>query len=420
MDKFVINGGTPLSGKVAVQSAKNSVLPIMAAAVLCRDDVVINNCPRLADIIAMKDIIVSLGGRCEFDGDKLIMNCADVQPNTIDRELSGKIRSSIFVLGAIISRFRRARVSYPGGCEIGLRPIDIHLKGLARLGVKINGDDGSINCDGSEMNSGTVVLDFPSVGATENILLASVFLSGTTIIENVAREPEIVDLANFINALGGKVSGAGSSVITVTGVRELHGCEYTPIPDRIYAGTLMCAAAFTRGDVFLYGARASDMSAVIEKLCETGAKVDIEEGGIRIQSTRRLQALNKIETLVYPGFPTDMQAQFCAMLIGARGTSMIVENLFENRYRYTTELIKLGAKIDVKDRVAIVRGVNKLSPNVLLARDLRGGAALTVAALGISGVSEVEFVEHIDRGYYNLEDTYRSLGADVRRETVSE
>lgn len=420
MEKFVINGGSALSGKVTVQSAKNAVLPIMAATILCEEDVLIKLCPRLTDIDAMTEIIVSLGGKCEFVGDGLLINCAGVQPHAIDRELSGKIRSSIFVLGAIISRFKRASVSYPGGCEIGLRPIDLHLKGLQKLNVKIGDDDGSISCDGGDMTSGRVVLDFPSVGATENIMLAGVYLDGTTVIENAAREPEIVDLANFVNAMGGRVSGAGSSVITVTGVRKLHGCTYTPIPDRIYAGTIMTAVAFSRGDLFLSGACADDMSSVIEKLCEAGVKVDTEPSGVRVRSSERPRAVNKIETLVHPGFPTDMQAQFCAALIGARGTSVIVENLFENRFRYTSELIKLGAKIDVKDRVAVVRGTVRLHPSMMRARDLRGGAALTVAALGISGTSEIEYVEHIDRGYYRLEDTYRLLGADIKRVSISD
>ncbi|MDE7464075.1 MAG: UDP-N-acetylglucosamine 1-carboxyvinyltransferase [Clostridiales bacterium] len=413
--KFIIDGGKPLTGEIEVQTAKNAALPIIAASILTDEPVVIEKCPHLKDIEAMLDIMRHLGGEVEFEDDKLTICCRDVALNVINSDLTGKLRSSIFILGSILSRCRRAYISHPGGCEIGLRPIDLHISGLKALAVKIADDRGVICCDGTEMRAGVVNLDFASVGATENLMMAGALLDGETVIVNAAREPEIVDLAQFINAMGGKVSGAGGSVIRVIGVKKLHGCTYKPMPDRICAGTFLAAAAATGGSITVNGIIPEHVFGITERLKQTGAKIGVHRNSIRITASERPRPIHKLETNVYPAFPTDMQPQLCAVLAKARGSSVIVENLFENRFGYTSELSKMGAAITVKDRVAVIHGVPKLSGATLRASDLRGGAALVVAALCAEGRSTVYGVEHIDRGYEYIERTFTSLGASIRR-----
>ena len=415
MDKFIVDGGMPLGGEIEVQTAKNAALPIIAACILTEEPVVIENCPRLRDIDAMLDIMRHLGCSAEFLGNDLHVCCRDIALNVINSDLTGKLRSSIFILGSILSRCRRAYISHPGGCEIGLRPIDLHISGLKSLSVGIADEYGVICCDGSNMRGGVINLDFASVGATENLMMAGALLDGDTVIVNAAREPEIVDLAGFINAMGGKVVGAGESVIRVTGVKKLHGCTYRPIPDRICAATFFTAVAAAGGDVTVNNVVPEHVFGITERLKKMGAKLYIGKNKIRVSATDRPRPLHKLETNVYPAFPTDAQPQFCAALARATGSSIIVENLFENRFGYTAELAKMGATITVKDRVAVVRGVPALHGAVLGALDLRGGAALVIAALSAEGRSVINGVEHIDRGYECLECTLASLGAHIRR-----
>jgi len=415
MQKLIIDGGVRLEGELDVQTAKNATLPIIAACILTDEPVVIENCPRLKDIDAMLDIMRHLGCRAEFKGGDLWICCDDIALNVINSDLTGKLRSSIFILGSILSRCRRAYISHPGGCEIGLRPIDLHINGLKGLAVEIVDDCGVICCDGSKMRSGVINLDFASVGATENLMMAGALLDGDTVIVNAAREPEIVDLAQFINAMGGRVSGAGGSVIRVTGVKKLHGCRYKPMPDRICAGTYLTAVAAAGGSAEIKNVVPEHIFGMTERLKKMGARLAVGRDSVRITVTERSRPIHKLETNVYPAFPTDMQPQFCAVLSTAAGSSVIVENLFENRFGYTAELTKMGAVITVKDRVAVVRGVPKLNGATLKASDLRGGAALVVAALGAEGRSVVYGVEHIDRGYEYIENALSALGAKIKR-----
>ena len=414
MEFLRVTGGNRLDGRLKIASAKNAVLPIIACALLAESEIKIKNCPRLSDITAMMKIIRSTGGRADFEGDDIVLDCSNANPSLIESDLTGGIRSSIFILGPILARFKRAAVSYPGGCEIGLRPIDLHIYGLKQLNVRITEENGHIVCDGSK--SGEIDLDFPSVGATENIMMAAVYLGGRSIIRNAAREPEIVNLAEFINCLGGRVFGAGSDTIIIEGVKALHGGEFTPIPDRIVGGTYLTACALTGGDVYLENLRSDSLNAVIEKLARAGAEITRGSDFIRLRSKGRINAIHKIETQPYPGFPTDMQAQIVALLSRADGCSVMVENLFENRYKYTVQLNKMGAKITVKDRIAVIKGVKKLYGTAVSAEDLRGGAALVLAALGAEGESIVSGVAHIDRGYCHIEDDLKALGADIARE----
>ena len=418
MEYLRVTGGNRLDGSLKITSAKNAVLPIIAGALLSEEDILIKNCSALSDITAMMKIIRSTGGKAEYDGNNILINCRNSNPALIESDLTGKIRSSIFIMGPILARFKHAALSYPGGCEIGLRPIDLHIFGLKKLNVKIREENGHIICDGSDMKSAEIDLDFPSVGATENIMMAAVFLNGKTTIRNAAREPEIVDLADFINSIGGNIYGAGTDTLVVEGVKKLSGGEYTPVPDRIAGCTFLAACALTGGDVYLENLRSDTVNAVTEKLMRAGCELTRGYDFVRIRSSGKLKAIHKVETQPYPGFPTDMQAPLVAMLTRANGCSVMVENLFENRYKYTVQLNKMGAKITVKDRIAVVKGVNKLHGTSIKSEDLRGGAALVIAALAAEGESIVTGVSHIDRGYYKIEDDFRSLGADIKRENI--
>lgn len=418
MEYLRVTGGNRLDGSLKIASAKNAVLPIIAGALLSEEDILIKNCSALSDITAMMKIIRSTGGKAEYDGNNILINCRNSNPALIESDLTGKIRSSIFIMGPILARFKHAALSYPGGCEIGLRPIDLHIFGLKKLNVKIREENGHIICDGSDMKSAEIDLDFPSVGATENIMMAAVFLNGKTTIRNAAREPEIVDLADFINSIGGKIYGAGTDTLVVEGIKKLSGGEYTPVPDRIAGCTFLAACALTGGDVYLENLRSDTVNAVTEKLMRAGCELIRGYDFVRIRSSGKLKAIHKVETQPYPGFPTDMQAPLVAMLTRANGCSVMVENLFENRYKYTVQLNKMGAKITVKDRIAVVKGVNKLHGTSIKSEDLRGGAALVIAALAAEGESIVTGVSHIDRGYYKIEDDFRSLGADIKRENI--
>ena len=414
MEKYIIEGGRPLYGEVEIQSAKNAVLPLLAAAVLTEQKVVIHKCPRITDVLNMVQILCELGFRTRFEGEELEIDGADAANHEIPAALAKEMRSSVFMLGSVIARFKKARIAYPGGCDIGLRPIDLHLSGLRRLGVTIDEDGGYIDCACEKLRGAEILLDCPSVGATENIMLAAVKAEGRTVIRNAAKEPEIVDLAGFLNKMGAKVRGAGGAVITVDGVSKLHGVEYTPISDRIEAGTFLIASAMCGGELELKNADADNIASLIHKLCEISCKIYEEDDKIYIQSKRRISP-KLVETSPYPGFPTDLQAQMTALACICEGATVIVENLFETRFKHVPELIRMGADITVRGRSAFIRGVKTLKGADVFAGDLRGGAALTLAAVSAEGLSTVADLSHIDRGYSGFEYKLRGIGARIRR-----
>ena len=412
---FLVEGGRRLEGTWRVDSAKNAVLPLMAASVMTDDPVTLTEVPDIADVRSMADILGVLGAEVTREGNGLRIASQSLHSWEMPDRLSKQIRSSIFLLGPILSRFRRATVTFPGGCEIGLRPIDLHLTGLRCLGVSITEEGGLIHCDGSRMRAGEIHFDYPSVGATENAMMAAVLLTGTTVIHNAAREPEIVDLQNFINAMGGRVEGAGGQTIRVTGVKRLRGVTWQPIPDRIVAGTLLAAAAITGGSIELYNAPVAELMAVNIKLKEMDCVIREGAGTLALTAPRRLTAFAQLQTQPYPGFPTDMQVQMLALLCTAEGTGVIVENVFENRFTHAGDLNRMGAHILCSGRTAVVRGVEQLYGVRVTARDLRGGAALVLAGLRAQGVTQVDRAELIDRGYDHLERQLGALGARITR-----
>lgn len=415
MENLYIKGGRELSGSLEVVTAKNALLPILAGCIISNSNIIIHKVARFSDVIYMTKILESLGCGIKWDGDTLVIDTSCASSYVVKDEFTKKVRSSIFMLGPLISRFGRARVAYPGGCNIGNRPIDLHIKGLKALNVKIEERHGYIYCDGRNMKSGEVHLDFPSVGATENIMMASVMLKGTTIIYNSAREPEIVDLQNFLNSMGCKVSGAGTSTIVINGVDGTLGSEYTPIKDRIVAGTYMIACAMCGGDICLNGANKEHNQALITKLKQTGVKIKCRGESIEVVSKTRPKSISIIDTQPYPGFPTDLQNQILAMQTISRGTSLVVENLFESRFKIVNELTRMGASVTIKDRMAIINGVSKLYGASVVACDLRGGAGLVLAGLVADGYTTIEDVYHIDRGYLSIEEDLCKLGAEIKR-----
>jgi UDP-N-acetylglucosamine 1-carboxyvinyltransferase len=415
---YRIRGGATLTGSAKVGCAKNAVLPILAASILAQSPVTILDCPRLLDIDNMLAILETLGCGISRVGADVLVDPSNAHSWDMPDSLSKRIRSSIFMLGPLVGRFRHACVTYPGGCEIGLRPIDLHIKGLSALGVEIREEHGRIYCDGEKLHGGYVHLDFPSVGATENVMMAAVLANGRTTIHNAAREPEILDLQNFINAMGGSVKGAGSDTIVIDGVEALSGASYRPIPDRIVAGTLLAACAATRGEITVENAPAANLGAVIDKLRGCGCEVDALDDLIHIRAFGRLKPID-ISTQAYPGFPTDLQAQFMALACTLDGASMIVENLFESRFAHAAQLVRMGADIFVSNRLAVVRG-SRLTGAHVKAGDLRGGAALVIAGLAAEGVTEVSDIEMIDRGYERFEEMLSALGGEVVRTETTE
>ena len=417
MEKFVIEGGRPLYGEIEIQSAKNAVLPLLAASVLTEERIVIHNCPRITDVLNMAQILEELGCRTSSTDGALTVDPSDAANHEIPAALAKELRSSVFMLGSVLSRFGRARIAYPGGCDIGLRPIDLHLGGLRRLGVRIEEEGGYINCTCGKMRGADIVLGCPSVGATENIMLAAVKAEGTTVIRNAAKEPEIADLQNFVNRMGGRISGGGSSTVVVEGVKSLHGAEYTPVSDRIEAGTFLIASAMCGGELALKNARAENLSALLDKLREISCKIHAIDDKIYIKSGARFSP-KLIETSPYPGFPTDLQAPMTALACICGGSTVVVENLFETRFKHVPELIRMGADITVRGRSAFVRGVPRLHGADVCAGDLRGGAALALAAISAEGRSTVTDLRHIDRGYSEFEYKLRGAGARIRRVRV--
>jgi UDP-N-acetylglucosamine 1-carboxyvinyltransferase len=364
---------------------------------------------------ATLEILQLLGAKVTKKNSKIIIDSQNIRLQEIPDELMRKMRSSVILAGAILGRFKKAKFSYPGGCDIGTRPIDLHLKGFEKLGINIEESGGFINCYADKIVGSDIHLDFPSVGATENIILASIFAEGATVITNAAMEPEIVDLQDFLNRMGAKVEGAGTTAIRITGVKNLKSVSYNIMPDRIEAGTMLCMAAATGGKIVLNDVRIEHISPIIHKLEEAGNKIFVEKNKMIIEGAKRLKAVD-IKTMPYPGFPTDMQSLFVSMLCTAKGTSMMIENIFENRYKYVNELGRMGAKITIEGKVAIIKGVRKLTAAEVISTDLRGGAALVVAALVAKGNSQINNIEHILRGYENLDKKLNKLGACVKIE----
>lgn len=418
MDKFIVMGGKRLEGSVNIQAAKNSVLPLLSCSILCKEEIVLENCPPISDVKKMMQIIVQMGGKAEFVGCDIHIDCKNISTLTVEPELTKSIRSSVFMLGSLIARFKRAELSYPGGCEIGKRPIDIHIDGLRGLGVMVEETDALIKCDGRGLKSGKIKLSFPSVGATENMIMACALSEGETVIEGAAREPEVEDLARFLNAMGGKVSGAGTDTVVITGVKTLHGCKFCPVSDRIAAGTYLVMCACCGGDVTLNNCDFRGVNAITNALGSCGCSLEFKDGSLRIVSSSRPKALPFLSTGPFPDFPTDMQPQFCAMLSTAEGQSVIEENVFENRFKYAAQLALMGADIAVQGRRVVIKGRNSLKSGIVTAQDLRGGAALITAALNVDGLTTVLGAEHIDRGYYKIEETLSALNADIVRVSV--
>lgn len=413
MSKFLINGGKPLYGEIDIQGAKNSVLPILSGTILVEDCVTINNVPRLKDVENMLKILEKLGARYSWEGDAITIDARDINCYEIPDILAKELRSSIFLLGSLLARKKKATAPYPGGCDIGLRPIDLHIKALKEMGVRVREEGGKVYCEGEELEATSITLDYPSVGATENVMLLATAIDGVTTIANCAEEPEIEDLQNFINALGGEVSGAGTPFLKIKGGKRLKGGVYSVMPDRIEAGTYILGVALTGGEVLLKGANGNHLNALFSKIQKWDCKIISNSGNIFISASGKRGELGIIETKPYPGFPTDLQAQICVLGALANGSTMIVENLFETRYKHLPELQKMGAKVKVKDRIAVFNGVKDLYGASVNAYDLRGGAGLVLAGLVAKGLTEVNNLHFIERGYENLESKLRSLGADI-------
>lgn len=412
-----MNGGRRLEGEISVHGAKNSALPLLSACVLAHGETIIHNCPELTDVDAACRILSTLGCRCRRNSGTVCVDAANVTGTEIPDNLMREMRSSIVFLGAVLGRTGRCRLSFPGGCELGARPIDLHLSALEQMGAVISEEHGYLNCKAANgLHGAKINLSFPSVGATENILLAAATAKGCTEIHNAAREPEISDLCNFLNKCGAKISGAGECVILVDGVQRLEPCEHSVIPDRIVAETYLCAAAMTGGELILTHCNSAHISGLVNVLEQMGAKLySYGDGKIYISCRKRLIAPPTIRTMPYPGFPTDIQAPFMAVCTMAEGTSVFVETIFENRFRHVPELVRLGANIKSEGRVCVVQGVEKLSGAKVCAAELRGGAALVIAALAAEGTSEISGLKFIDRGYESIEKSLRCVGADIRR-----
>lgn len=414
MSKFQVKKSSALKGSVRIEGAKNAVLPIIAATLLSDGVNIIENVPMLKDVVNICDLLRTFGSKIDISGNTLKIDNSGVDRYEAHYELVRKMRASFLVMGPLLARFNKAKISMPGGCAIGTRPVDLHLKGFRALDSNIEIDHGFIEASTDGLKGNKIYLDFPSVGATENIMMAAAGASGTTIIENAAEEPEIVDLAKFINEMGGKVRGAGTNTIKIEGVSKFAGTTHVVIPDRIEAGTYMVAAAITKGDIKLENVIIDHLKPMIAKLKETGCEIIEGDDWIRVIGSKTIKSTN-IKTMPHPGFPTDMQSQFMALLSIADGTSVITETIFENRFMHTNELSKMGANIKVEGRTAVVQGEKTLEGAIVSATDLRAGAALILTGLVSEGETVVENIFHVDRGYVKIEEKLKKLGANIER-----
>lgn len=413
MEKFIVRGEVQLFGSVRCSGAKNAALPIIAATLLGCGTSVIHDVPKLRDIKVMEQIIGLLGATVNWEQNTMSIDTTKLGVVDIPEHLMREMRASVFLMGPLLGRFKKVRISYPGGCAIGPRPIDLHLKALERLGAKVVERFGFIEAEASQLKGAEIQFDFPSVGATENAMMAAVTAVGITQIRNAAREPEIIDLQTFLNGMGAKVSGAGTDTIKVEGVSTLYPTEHTVMPDRIEAGTFLIAGAISRGDVVIHNVIPETLYSVTDKLQEMGAKLEFGSDFIRLQADE-LRATD-IKTLPYPGFPTDLQAPMLALLSRVKGTSVVTETIFENRFKHIDELARMGARIRVEGRTAIIRGTSKLTGAIVAASDLRAGGCLVLAALAAEGTSEIKNVYYVDRGYERFAEKLRGLGADIIR-----
>jgi len=416
-DRFFITGGVPLQGTVIIDGAKNSALSIMAACLLTNEKSILKNVPQLKDVYSMIEVIKTLGVKVVWkDSNTLSIDPDDFNNYEAPYELVKTMRASFLVMGPLLARLKKAKISLPGGCAIGARPVDFHLKGFRALGAEIITEKGYIQAEVKKLIGNDIYFDFPSLGATENIMMAAALAEGITMIENAAKDPEVVELGTFLNKMGAKISGLGTDIITIKGVKELNGVNYLIIPDRIEAGTFMVAAAITGGTVEIKHINPYYLKSCIVKLEEAGIKVDIEDDDSAIISNSGNIKSVDIKTMPFPGFPTDLQAQFMALMTIANGTSIITENVFENRFAHAGDLRRMGADIKVEGRNCIIKGVKKLSAAPVMASDLRGGAALVLAGLAAEGTTEISRIYHIDRGYVKIEDKLKNLGAKIKRE----
>ncbi len=415
MDRLIVTGGRPLRGAVGINGAKNSALKLMAAALLAPGESVVDGVPHIRDCFTMGEVLEHLGAHVEWEGSTLRVDASAAHGTETPYELVRQMRASIVVLGPLLARHGHAKVAMPGGCNIGSRKIDLHLRGLERMGAEFSSDHGYLLAEAPSLHGAVVSLDYPSVGATENVLMAAVAASGTTVIENAAREPDIVDLAEMLVEMGAKVEGAGTTTIEIQGGTDLHPVRHRVIPDRVEAGTFAIAACATRGDVVLERARPEHMDLVLAKLGDAGANITPQEDGVRVSIADRPRAVDFV-TLPYPGFPTDLQPQMMAMLATADGTSIATENVFESRFMFVDELNRMGADIRTEGHHAVIRGVERLSSAPVRALDIRAGAAMVIAALTADGTTEVLDLHHVDRGYQDLEGRLAALGAEVHRE----
>ncbi len=412
MSSYIIQGRTRLEGEVKISGSKNASLPILAASLLNAGITKLYNVPNIHDTQKMLEILELLGCKIKKKENKIIIDSSNVKKHEIPEHLMREMRSSVVLAGGLLGRYRTATFSYPGGCDIGARPIDLHLKAFGKLGININENYGKIECKCDKIVGTKIDLDFPSVGATENTILAACLAEGTTTISNAAREPEIIDLQNFLNKMGAKVKGAGTNIIEIVGVKQLKDVDYNIMPDRIEAGTFLVAGAATGGNILINNISSTYIEPIINKLEEANCKIKIEKNAIEQQAPKRLKA-DDIKTMPYPGFPTDMQSVFATAMVISKGTSVIIENIFENRYKYTQELIRMGAKITIEGRTAIIKGTKKLQGTTVKASDLRGGAALVIAGLVAHGITEVEEIHYILRGYEKFEQKLSKLGARI-------
>ena len=416
MNRLIINGGKALKGSIEINGAKNAAVAILPAAILAsKSECIIDNVPDIADVHCLERIIRSLGCNVEkLDNNTLKINAEEIKTVEACGNDVRKMRASYYFIGALLARFKEAKVELPGGCPIGVRPIDQHIKGFEALGAKVSIEHGAVNIMAEKLIGTNIFFDVVSVGATINLMIAATLAEGTTVLENAAREPHVVDVANFLNAMGANVKGAGTDVIRIKGVKELKGCNYSVVPDQIEAGTFMIAAAATRGDVTIQNVIPKHLESISAKLLEMGAKVEEGDDSVRVYVDGDLKGVN-LKTAPYPGFPTDVQQPMCTLLSTAKGRSIIVETIWENRHKHVDELKKMGATIKVEGRSAIIDGVDRLTGAVVKATDLRAGAAMVIAGLISDGVTEITSIEHIDRGYPHIEEKFRMLGADIVR-----